>query len=177
MSKPRRTIIRVRRAPGRPGQGLVQVCGRVFRAALGKGGVRALKREGDGGTPVGSFEVRRILYRADRGSRPRTLLPLHAIGGSDGWSDDPADRNYNRMIRLPAKASAERLRRDDHLYDVVVVLGHNDRPRVRGRGSAIFMHLAKPGYQPTEGCVALSRADLDAVLRMLRPGTRVTIAP
>jgi L,D-peptidoglycan transpeptidase YkuD (ErfK/YbiS/YcfS/YnhG family) len=123
-----------------------------------------LKREGDGATPSGRWALREVLYRPDRGMRPRTGLPLHAIGEQDGWCDCPADRNYNRRVRLPYPASAERLCREDGLYDVIVVLGYNDRPRGRGRGSAIFMHVARPGYAPTEGCIALARTHLLRVL-------------
>lgn len=167
----------VRRAPGRPCQALVQLAHGVVRAALGRSSIRALKREGNGGTPLGRFPIRQVLYRADRGPRPRTKLPVHAIRANDGWCDDPADRNYNRMIRLPARRSAEGLQRADHLYDLVLVLGYNDRPRVKGRGSAIFVHLARPDLTPTEGCIALARHDLLALLAQVRPGTMIDIRP
>ena len=134
-------------------------------AALGRSGIRALKREGDGGTPLGRFPIRQVLYRADRVPRPRTRLPVRAIRADDGWCEDPADRNYNRLVSLPPRRSADRLIRADHLYDLMLVLGHNDRPRVRGKGSAIFMHLARPGYAPTAGCIALSRRDLHDAAR------------
>jgi L,D-peptidoglycan transpeptidase YkuD (ErfK/YbiS/YcfS/YnhG family) len=161
----------VRRAPGRPCQARVQLAHGVRQAAVGRGSVRPLKREGDGGTPLGRFPVRLVLYRADRAFRPRVPLPLHAIRETDGWCDDPGDRNYNRLIRLPSARSAEGLKRDDHLYDLVLVLGYNDRPRIKGKGSAIFVHLARPGYTPTEGCIAFSRRDLLAVLAEIRCGT------
>lgn len=135
----------------------------------------ARKREGDGATPVGIYPLRRLLYRPDRGKRPHVALPIHAIRPGEGWSDDPKDPNYNRMIRLPSAYSAETLCRGDHLYDLVLVIGHNDRPRVRGRGSAVFIHLAKPGYTPTEGCIALSRPDFLALLREVTPDTLIEI--
>jgi L,D-peptidoglycan transpeptidase YkuD (ErfK/YbiS/YcfS/YnhG family) len=134
-----------------------------------------LKREGDGGTPLGRFPIRLVLYRADRGFRPRTSLPVRAIHDTDGWCDDPLDRNYNRLITLPSSRRAEGLKRADPLYDLVLVLGYNDRPRVRGKGSAIFMHLAREGYTPTEGCIALSRRDLHAVLAEIRRRTEILI--
>lgn len=166
----------VRRAPGNPHEARIQLAHGVRRAALGRGSVRSLKREGDGGTPLGRLPVRLVLYRADRGPRPRTSLPVSPIRPNDGWCDDPADRNYNRRIRLPpkhdeARHGAEGLTRDDPLYDVVLVLGYNDRPRIRYRGSAIFSHLARDGYTPTEGCIALSRRDLLAVLAEAKCGT------
>jgi L,D-peptidoglycan transpeptidase YkuD (ErfK/YbiS/YcfS/YnhG family) len=132
-----------------------------------------LKREGDGGTPIGRFPIRQVLYRADRGMRPRTKLRVHAIRASDGWCEDPENRNYNRLVSLSARSTADHLMREDHLYDVVLVLGYNDRPRVRGKGSAIFVHLARDGLTPTAGCVALTRRDILALLAELH--TRSTI--
>jgi L,D-peptidoglycan transpeptidase YkuD (ErfK/YbiS/YcfS/YnhG family) len=144
----------------------------AWACALGRSGRRARKREGDGATPVGCWRFAGVLYRADRVQRPRTRLPVRPIR-----ADDPADRNYNRAVRHPYPASAERLWRVDHLYDVVVVLTHNSRPRVRGGGSAVFMHLARPGYLPTEGCVALQPAHLLRLLRRLGTGARVRVLP
>lgn len=137
--------------------------------ALGRSGVKALKCEGDMATPRGRFRLRGVFYNADRGSRPRTALALRSLRRTDGWCDTPSDRNYNRFVSLPYPKSAERLWREDTVYDMIIVLGYNDVPRIRNRGSAIFMHLARPGFLPTEGCVALCRADL---LRVLQAVTR-----
>ena len=165
----------VRRAPGLPSQARVALSHGVRRAALGCGGIRALKREGYGGTPFGRFPVRQVLYRAGRMFRPRTHFPVRAIRDHDGWCDYPADRNYNRLIRLPSRRSAEGLKRADMLYDLVLVLGYNDRPRVRGKGSAIFVHLARPDFTPTEGCIALTRHDLLMLLAQLRRGSKIVV--
>jgi L,D-peptidoglycan transpeptidase YkuD (ErfK/YbiS/YcfS/YnhG family) len=145
--------------------------------ALGKRGRRTRKLEGDGATPIGCWKLVRVLYRADRIRRPATRLPVKSIGRSDGWCDAPADRNYNRFVRLPYGASAESLWRTDNLYDVVVVLSHNSTPRVRGGGSAIFMHIAKAGYAPTEGCIALRREHLLMLLRHLGVHAALRVLP
>jgi L,D-peptidoglycan transpeptidase YkuD (ErfK/YbiS/YcfS/YnhG family) len=165
----------VRRAPGDARKARIALRHGVRPAALGRTGIRALKREGDGGTPLGRFAVRQVLYRADRIRRPRTPLPVRAIREHDGWCDDPTSRNYNRLITLPSRRSAEGLKRDDHLYDLVLVLGYNDRPRMRGKGSAIFVHLARPGFSPTDGCIALGRHDLTMLLAELRRGSSLMV--
>ena len=133
---------------------------RRMRAALGRGGVRADKQEGDGATPIGLLPLRRVFYRADRIGIPATSLPREPITLADGWCDDPADRAYNRAVTLPHPAQHEKLWRDDAVYDLVVVLGWNDAPVVAQRGSAIFLHLARPDYAPTDGCIALALPDL-----------------
>jgi L,D-peptidoglycan transpeptidase YkuD (ErfK/YbiS/YcfS/YnhG family) len=151
--------------------------GRVVRAALGKGGLKPAseKREGDGASPIGVWPIRKVLYRPDKDGIPQTALTLEALAANDGWCDAPGDPNYNRPVTLPYPASAETMWRSDSLYDLVVVLGHNDEPVVPGAGSAIFLHLAKPDYSPTEGCVALARDDMLAFLALAKPGDAVEI--
>lgn len=157
--------------------GWLDLGGRQARCALGKAGVKpaADKREGDLASPAGVWPIRRVLYRPDRGGPPRTALPTLALSPEDGWSDDPGDAAYNRAVKLPHAGSHEAMWRDDHLYDLVVVLGHNDDPPEPGKGSAIFLHLAREGYAPTEGCVALARPDLEELLAAAHPGDAVEI--
>lgn len=145
--------------------------GGTAHCALGRGGVRVDKREGDGATPVGTFALRRVLWRADRLPQPETGLPVQPIAPDDGWCDDPADPAYNRPVKRPYPASHEELWRDDAVYDVIVVLGHNDAPVLPGVGSAVFMHLARPDWEATAGCVALAREDLLRLLKDCGPGT------
>jgi len=145
-------------------------------AAIGPGGIAIKSGEGDGITPMGAWPVREIFYRADRIEKPDVKLPLRAISRDDGWCDAPNDESYNRLVKLPYPASAETMWREDHLYDLVAVLGFNDHPVVPGKGSAIFLHLAKPDYANTHGCVALGFADVLAALEQLQPGDRVVIA-
>lgn len=159
----------IKRCPGTRFKGLLRAGSRVWPCHLGRSGQRVLKREGDGATPAGSFSLKTVFYRPDRVARPITALPLRAIKPCDGWCDAPADRNYNRLVTHPYPASAERLWRDDRLYDIVVEIGYNDRPRIRGRGSAIFMHLKGAEAGPTEGCIAFEPDDLRAVLGLAHP--------
>lgn len=144
--------------------GLLRFRGETLRCALGAGGIRTDKSEGDGATPAGLLPIRRLLWRADRGLRPASALPAEPIAPEDGWCDDPVHADYNRPIRLPHAARHETLWREDAVYDVIGVLGWNDMPVRRGRGSAIFLHLARPGLPPTEGCIALPDAELRRLL-------------
>jgi L,D-peptidoglycan transpeptidase YkuD (ErfK/YbiS/YcfS/YnhG family) len=146
------------------------------RAAIGPGGIAIKGGEGDGITPRGTFPVREIFYRADRIAKPVTALPLRALQESDGWCDAPDDPNYNRPVTLPYSASAEQMWREDHLYDLVVVLGYNDDPVVKGLGSAIFLHLARTDFSATHGCVALAYDDALAAIAQLQLGDQVVIS-
>ncbi len=134
-----------------------------------------MKREGDGATPRGVFGIMGVYFNAQRGRQPRTQLPLSIIGPDDGWCDAVGDRNYNRPVQHPYRVSAERMFRCDPLYDVVVVLDYNVCPRVQGRGSAIFVHVARADHQPTEGCIALAAPHLRRLLAHVRPTTRVSV--
>ncbi len=149
--------------------------GKTYRCAIGKGGFSSDKKEGDGATPLGIFALRECWYRADRLDAPQTKLPLKMIRENDGWCDDPKSVEYNRHILMPSESSHERLWHDDHAYDVVIPLGYNDGPIIPGKGSAIFMHVAHADWRPTEGCIALAKADLLALLPHLSPQTRIDI--
>jgi L,D-peptidoglycan transpeptidase YkuD (ErfK/YbiS/YcfS/YnhG family) len=175
-TRPRRpqTVSVMGLAPGAT-RGIVKLGSLAFPCALGRSGRRASKREGDGATPIGHWRLLQVLYRPDRIQRPVTGLPLRQIRPCDGWCDAPADRNYNRPVRHPYPASAEELWRTDGLYDLVVVLSHNVRPRIRGAGSAIFMHVAQPGYKPTAGCIALKCEHLRRLLGRLRAGAAMRV--
>jgi L,D-peptidoglycan transpeptidase YkuD (ErfK/YbiS/YcfS/YnhG family) len=164
--------INVRARPGNRSEGLLNIDGTVFRCALGKGGVSAFKREGDGATPLGRLRLLGGYFRSGCRVSRCSALPLTAIRDDLGWCDAPADANYNRPVRLPFRASHERMLRDDRLYDICLVLDWNIRPRRRNGGSAIFLHLARPGFRPTEGCIAVERR---AMLRLLPHLSRRTV--
>ncbi|MCX7313138.1 MAG: L,D-transpeptidase family protein [Alphaproteobacteria bacterium] len=167
--------LRVRARPGQRTKGWLVAGPLVLPVALGRGGIRANKREGDGGTPRGTFRLRRLWWRADRSTRPMTQLPVRRIRGDDGWCENPGDRHYNQPIRLMPDDPGDRLKRADHLYDLIIELDHNTRPRVAGRGSAVFMHLARPGFAATAGCVALTGPALRRLIARIGPRTRIAI--
>lgn len=151
----------------------------AFDCTLGRSGVCASvdKVEGDGKTPIGTYPLRQLIYRADRAAAPATGLPVEVLTPDTGWCEDPADPEYNCKVTLPHAGAVDRMTRDDYLYDYVVVIGYNDDPPVAGKGSAIFMHLAREAFTPTAGCVGLRRDDLLAVLARATPDTRITILP
>jgi L,D-peptidoglycan transpeptidase YkuD (ErfK/YbiS/YcfS/YnhG family) len=155
--------------------GTISCGGKTYRCALGRSGILAVKREGDGGTPAGRWPLRQVLYRPDRIAPPLIALPLSPIRPNDGWCDDPADAAYNRPVTLPYRSRAEPLWRPDHLYDLLVVLGHNDNPTISGAGSAIFLHLSSSSCEPTAGCVAVGLSDMIEILRHYWPGTEMLI--
>jgi L,D-peptidoglycan transpeptidase YkuD (ErfK/YbiS/YcfS/YnhG family) len=167
--------IRVGARPGRRSQGLLQAGFLTIRVALGRAGIKADKREGDGGTPRGQFHPVRLWWRADRLRAPRTMLPLRRISPADAWCENPRERRYNQPFGRSANEPGDRLRRDDALYDLIIEIDHNTRPRVAGRGSAVFLHVARPGYGPTAGCVAMRRQDLQRLLSRLTSKTRILI--
>jgi L,D-peptidoglycan transpeptidase YkuD (ErfK/YbiS/YcfS/YnhG family) len=147
------------------------------RCAVGRSGIGEKCREGDGLTPAGRWPLRRLFYRADRLGAPKSPLPVKQIVPDDAWCDIPADDNYNRLVRLPYATVNERLWREDHVYDLMAVVGFNDSPVIQGRGSAIFVHLARDDFSPTEGCVALALDDLLAALAQFSPHDRLIVAP
>jgi L,D-peptidoglycan transpeptidase YkuD (ErfK/YbiS/YcfS/YnhG family) len=167
--------LQVRAGAGSRSRGWLTIGSLTIPVALGRGGIRANKREGDGGTPRGKFRLLRLWWRADRHPRPHTLLPVRRITRDIAWCEDPRDRRYNRPFRRAADASGDRLWRDDRLYDFIIEIDHNTRPRVAGRGSAVFIHVARPGLRPTAGCVAMSLPRLRWLLGRVAPKTRAVI--
>jgi L,D-peptidoglycan transpeptidase YkuD (ErfK/YbiS/YcfS/YnhG family) len=165
----------VRSINARSARGWLELGALRIPCALGRSGRSVLKREGDGASPVGQWPLREGYFRAGHIRRPKSALPLRAIKVSDGWCDASTDPNYNRKITHPYPASAEHLWRSDGLYDLVVVLGFNDGPRKRGRGSAIFLHCARENFAPTEGCIAVGRSDLIKLLAWLSPAATIRI--
>ena len=167
--------VRVRVRPGRRNQGVLIAGQRAIPVVLGRSGVRVNKREGDGATPAGRFRPLRLWWRPDRGQRPRASLPVRRIGPDVAWCEDPADRRYNRPFQRSANEPGDRLWRDDGLYDLIIEIDHNTRPRVAGRGSAVFLHVARPDRGPTAGCVAMKAGELRRLLTMLSPKTIISI--
>ncbi len=169
------STIRIRARAGNSRQAWLTAPGLTIPVALGRGGIRANKREGDGATPRGSFFPRKLWWRADRFRRPRSFLATRAITPADAWCEDPDSRHYNRAIRVAHDHKGDRLTRADHLYDFIVEIDHNTRPRVAGRGSAVFLHLARDNFGPTAGCVSMTKSAMLRLLRRLGPRTRIVI--
>ncbi|MGL4494873.1 MAG: L,D-transpeptidase family protein [Beijerinckiaceae bacterium] len=169
------TIVRVRRRIGAAHWGKLIAGNRIIPCAIGRTGISAAKREGDGASPRGVFRLIALYHRPDR-PRPRTGLPLKRIRPDDGWCDAPDHRLYNQPVKRPFAASHEEMWRDDALYDLVIDIDWNRSPIIKGRGSAIFMHAARPGFSATAGCVALKPRDLRWLIVRLGPRTRISIA-
>ncbi len=165
----------MRRKPAHRSRGVLLAGPLALPVALGRAGIKANKREGDGATPRGVFRIKRLWWRAERHARPATLLPARPIGSDDGWCEDPSDRHYNRPIKVAPGSQADRLARKDQLYDFIIEIDHNTRPRVAGRGSAVFIHVARPGFAPTAGCVALDINALRRLLARIGPRTRIVV--
>ncbi len=168
-------MLEVRASPLNRTRGVLSLGRITVPCALGRSGIVMRKREGDGGTSVGRFELLHVYYRPDRGLPPATLLPTEPLTPASGWCDDPGHRLYNRPVQLPFSASHEKMWRDDRLYDIVVVLDCNLNPAVKGQGSAIFFHIAREGYSPTEGCVAVSPEHMRLILQNIGLGAEMVI--
>ena len=169
------SLLKVATRPGLRSRGVL-IAGRLtIPVVLGRTGIRANKREGDGATPRGRFRLRRLWWRADRGPRPPSFLPTARIDRCIAWCEDPGDRRYNRPFRRSANEPGDRLWRGDRLYDVIIEIDHNTRPRIARRGSAVFLHVARPERSPTAGCVAFAAPDLRRLLAGLGPKTRILI--
>ena len=175
MSQPPLKTLRACAAAGSRTRGLLTAGAQTWPVALGRGGIRADKREGDGATPRGRFRLVRLWWNPERGPRPATRLPVRRIAPDDAWCEDPADRRYNRNIKVATGETGDRLRRSDHLYDLIIEIDHNARPRIARRGSAVFIHLARPGLAPTAGCVVMPKSRLRWLLSRVGRGTWIVI--
>ncbi len=175
MIRARLRVVTVRPSPLARSRGWMTAGGLLLPAAIGRGGVRSDKREGDGASPLGAFRMLRLWRRPAALGFAACGLPQRRIRPDDLWCDESGHRLYNRPARAPLKASHEEMWRQDHLYDAVVEIGWNIRPRRMGKGSAIFMHLARADYSPTAGCVALSPRDMRKLLPLIGPATRIVI--
>jgi L,D-peptidoglycan transpeptidase YkuD (ErfK/YbiS/YcfS/YnhG family) len=169
------SLIRLRRRPAGASRGVLLAGAHAIPVVLGRTGIAANKREGDGATPQGRFGLVRLWWRADRRPRPPTALPVRRIDSALAWCEDPADRRYNRPFKRSANEPGDRLWRADRLYDLVIEISHNTSPRVARRGSAVFVHVARPDRSATAGCVALDAKALLRLLARLGPQTRIDI--
>jgi L,D-peptidoglycan transpeptidase YkuD (ErfK/YbiS/YcfS/YnhG family) len=146
-----------------------------FRCALGKGGIKQKEREGDFITPKGKFKLIKIYYRSDRIKKISSVLKKNKIKKNMGWCDDVSSNYYNKQIKINKKISHEKLYRKDNVYDIVVVLNYNLKPIIKGKGSAIFLHVAKKNYKKTQGCIALKKNELLNLVSKIKRNTQIKI--
>ena len=146
-----------------------------LKCSIGKRGITNKKREGDKKTPKGVFKFKKVLYRKDRISGLETKLKLIPIKQNMGWCDDINSKFYNKLIRFPFKKNAERLFRKDNIYNIIIVIDFNMSPIIKGKGSAIFIHLATKNYKPTQGCIALNIKDIRLLLKKISKKDKIKI--
>jgi L,D-peptidoglycan transpeptidase YkuD (ErfK/YbiS/YcfS/YnhG family) len=169
-------FLRVSRCFTKPWLGRLSCGGLVIPCSLGRNGATYFKREGDGKTPIGAFEILSGFIQRERfPAMPKTQLALRQLTGREGWCDEVNSPTYNRPIRLPNPAGHEILKRSDGVYDLILVLDYNICPRIKGRGSAIFFHLTHARGEPTAGCIAISKDDMRRLLPRLGKKTRLLI--
>ena len=171
------THLHVRARNERAVEGRLHVGGLKFPCIIGRNGRTHLKREGDGKTPVGVFWLRQGFYRSDRVGNPAAQLRVKILHRWDGWCEVPSSGFYNRHVILPFRDGHETMWRDDEAYDVVFATSHNEQPRVKGAGSAIFFHLTREGSMVTAGCVAVSKADMRKILVLCGRKVRLAVWP
>ena len=146
-----------------------------YKCAIGKNGVTRSKKEGDGCTPIGTFSLRRLFIRKDRIKKITTSLSQITIVPNMAWEDNPKSKNYNKLIFLKKNNSREKLFRKDKLYDLILVIEYNTKKIIKGKGSAIFLHIAKKNYSGTQGCVALKKSDFLVILQFIKPNEKIKI--
>jgi len=146
-----------------------------FQCALGESGIKEKIKEGDNVTPKGIFKITRIYYRPDKIKKIISPINIIKIKKNMGWCDDPTSNSYNKEIKLPTKFGYEKLYRKDHIYDLIAVISYNLNPIIKGKGSAIFLHIAKKKFSPTQGCIALKKKDLLLLLSKISKNTKIRI--
>jgi L,D-peptidoglycan transpeptidase YkuD (ErfK/YbiS/YcfS/YnhG family) len=155
--------------------GLIKYKNFKFRCALGKAGIGEKKREGDNITPIGTFKIVKIYYRSDRIKKISSKFGAIEIKKNMGWCDDPNSQNYNQLVNLPSRYGHEKLFKKNNIYDIIVVLNYNMKPVIKNKGSAVFIHVAKKNYQPTQGCVSLKKNDLLKLLSKISKNIEIKI--
>jgi len=146
-----------------------------IKCAIGKRGITSSKKEGDKCTPRGKFKVKYILFRKDRVKNLKCKLKKVEIEKNMGWCDDPKSKHYNKLIKFPFSMSAEKLFLKKNIYDICLVLNYNMSPIKKGKGSAIFFHLASRRYSPTRGCIAISKFNMIKILKLINRQTKIII--
>ena len=145
------------------------------KVSLGKNGIGQKKKEGDLITPIGDYPLREVFYRTDRVKLPTLKIPSQSINIKHAWCNDSSFPEYNTLVNLPFKGTHEKMWRNDHLYNIVIVIGYNDQPVFPEKGSAIFIHLAHNNFNPTEGCIGIRESTMKKILNHIEPNSRIII--
>jgi L,D-peptidoglycan transpeptidase YkuD (ErfK/YbiS/YcfS/YnhG family) len=171
------TYLHVRARTEKSSSARLQIGESIFPCIIGRSGRGFLKREGDGKSPIGVFDVGNGFFRQDRLCNPYARGPMRPLRRNDGWCEVPGSGKYNQLVKLPFRDGHETMWRQDEAYDIVFSTSHNQRPRVQGLGSAIFFHLTREGSQVTAGCVAVSRQDMNKILSRCGRKIKLVIWP
>jgi len=149
--------------------------GYKLKCSIGKSGITTSKKEGDLASPKGIFELGMLYYRKDRIKSLKCKIGKRIIKKNMGWCNDSISKKYNQEIYFPFKYSAEKLYRKDNVYDIFINIKYNQHPSVKGRGSAIFLHLSNNNYKPTRGCIAIVKKDFLKILPLFNKKTKISI--
>ena len=145
------------------------------KCAVGKRGISKFKKEGDNCTPKGTFKFKKLLIRNDRVKNLKANIEKLLIKKNMGWCDDSKSNHYNKLIKFPFKYSAEKLYKKENIYDIILIMDYNLSPVIKKSGSAIFLHIATKNYNPTQGCVAVSKNNMRKLLKYISKKTKITI--
>ena len=146
----------------------------VFKCSIGKNGLKKNKIEGDKSTPIGTFQLGDLYWRPDRVKKPETSLKCIPITKNMKWCNDENSKFYNKEFTKNIDIRHEKLFRRDYKYNYFILIRYNYKKVVKGKGSAIFIHLTK-NYKKTDGCVALKEKDFLILAKIINKKDKIKI--
>ena len=147
---------------------------KIYRCSLGINGLNESKIEGDKSTPIGIFSLGNLYVRTDRIKDLKTHFKYLSISKKMAWSDEPNNKDYNKLININYNHK-EIFHRTDRIYDLILVVNYNIEPIIPHKGSAIFIHISKNNYSSTQGCIGLNQDDFTEILLTLKPADKIKI--